>query len=204
MPAIIAFHELTGLRIAFGGVIFVQSRIIGGAIQTNETFVMLNGKSFRFCEDMCSRPFDAGVGNEIVNIICRNAGFVRPSFIALPENNSPDRQVVSGASERIEIPVFALLPIVGQGIESRYRVTSIALSHAHPSNGRVPHKVRRYLLYPFFPQARIYNLSCRKCFCNVQSNFLSCSHFERWSATSTLFRSDIGKWVLPFRPISGR
>ena len=78
---------------------------------------MFNGKSLRFCEDTCSRPFDAGAGNEIVNIICRNAGFVRPSFIAPPENDSPDRQGVSGTSERIEILVFALFPIVRQGIE---------------------------------------------------------------------------------------
>lgn len=110
--AITAFHELTGLRIAFRGVILVQCRIIGGAIQTNETFAMLNGKSFRFYEDTCSRPFDVGAGNEIVDIIGRNAGFVRPSFIALPENDSPDRQGVSGVSERIEIPLFALLPII--------------------------------------------------------------------------------------------
>ena len=115
--AITAFNELADLRIAFGGVILVQSRIIDGAIQTNETFAMFNGKPLCFCEDTYSRPFDAGAGNEIVDIICRNAGFVRPSFIALPENDSPDRQIVSGVSERIEIPVFVLLPIIRQGIE---------------------------------------------------------------------------------------
>lgn len=110
---ITAFHELASLRIAFGGVILVQNRIIDGAIQTNKTFAMFNGKPLCFCEDMCSRLFDAGSGNEIVNIICRNVGFVRPSFITLPENDCPDRQVISGTSERIEIPLFALLPIIG-------------------------------------------------------------------------------------------